>query len=157
MDMWSVGCILAEMLSNRPMFPGKNYLDQIQKIQEILGTPGPDETSFIHNQRARSFLTGLPKRPRVAWSRLFPRAVTTGALELLDKLLAFDPSKRITVEEALAHDYMKTYYEPNDEPVYENPFTFDMEFDDLPTQQLKELVYKEAVNFKKANLTETHF
>lgn len=157
MDMWSVGCILAEMLSNRPMFPGKNYLDQIQKIQEILGTPGPEETSFIHNQRARSFLTGLPKRQRVAWSRLFPRAVSTGALELLDRLLSFDPSRRITVEEALAHSYMVTWYDPKDEPVYPTPFTFDMEFDDLPTQQLKELVFKEAVDFKKANLTETHF
>ena len=155
MDMWSVGCILAEMMSNRPLFPGKNYLDQIQKIQEILGTPSPEETSFIHNQRARSFLTGLPKRTRVAWSRLFPGHA--GATELLDRLLTFDPSARITVEEALAHKYMTTYYEPKDEPVYEKPFTFDMEFDDLPTLELKTLVFKEALQFKKSQITETHF
>ena len=154
--MWSVGCILAEMLSNRPMFPGSNYLDQISKIQEILGTPSPEETSFIHNQKAKSFLSTLPKRKRVAWTKLFPRAANTGALELLDGLLVFDPSKRNTVEAALEHKYMSPYYDPSDEPVAERPFTFDMEFDDLPTHQLKDLVYKEAVDFKTANLTETH-
>ena len=46
------------------------------------------------------------------------------------------------MEDALAHPYMAAYYDPSDEPVAEKPFTFDMEFDDLPTQQLTEMVYK---------------
>ena len=49
---------------------------------------------------------------------------------------------RITVEEALAHTYMEAYYDPTDEPISDKPFTFDMEFDDLPTQQLKKMVHK---------------
>jgi mitogen-activated protein kinase 1/3 len=73
MDMWSVGCILAEMISNRPIFPGRNYLDQISKIQEVLGTPSPEETAFIRNAKARSFLASLPERPKVAWHNLYPR------------------------------------------------------------------------------------
>ena len=79
------------------------------------------------------------------------------ALDLLNGLLTFDPSTRITVEEALAHKYMPPYYEPKDEPVYEKPFTFYMEFDDLPTLELKTLVFKEALHFKKEQITETHF
>ena len=95
MDMWSIGCIVAEMLSNRPLFPGKNYLDQIQKIQEVLGTPSKDETSFILNPKARAFLESLPNQPRKPWARMYPRAEgTPGAYDLLDKLLAFDPRKR---------------------------------------------------------------
>ena len=95
MDMWSIGCIVAEMLSNRPIFPGKNYLDQIQKIQEVLGTPSQDETSFILNPKARAFLESLPNQPRKPWARMYPRAEgTPGAFDLLDKLLAFDPRKR---------------------------------------------------------------
>ena len=47
MDVWSVGCILAEMLNNKPLFPGENYQDQILKIQEILGTPSAEEINFI--------------------------------------------------------------------------------------------------------------
>ena len=95
MDMWSIGCIVAEMLSNRPIFPGKNYLDQIQKIQEVLGTPTQDETSFILNPKARAFLESLPNQQRKPWARMYPRAEgTPGAFDLLDKLLAFDPRKR---------------------------------------------------------------
>ena len=61
----------------------------------------------------------------------------------------------IPVEEALAHKYLSAYYDPSDEPVAEKPFTFEMEFDELPTRQLKEMIYREAVDFKIALLTET--
>ncbi len=156
MDMWSVGCILVEMLSNRPIFPGKNYLDQISKIQEVLGSPAIEDLAFIRNPKARAFLTGLPQRPRVAWDKLYPRAAgETQLLDIIDRLLTFDPTKRITVEEGLAHPYLKDYYDPSDEPVAERPFTFDMELDDLPTKQLRNMVFKEAVAFKRQQLTET--
>jgi hypothetical protein len=64
---------------------------------------------------------------------VFLQADTAG-LDLLGRLLAFDPSKRIAVEEALAHKYLTAYYDPSDEPVAEKPFTFEMEFDELPTR-----------------------
>jgi len=63
-------------------------------------------------------------------------------LDLLNRLLAFDPSNRIDVEDSLAHSYLTSYYEPSDEPVAEKPFTFEMEFDELPTRQLKEMIYR---------------
>ena len=75
---------------------------------------------------------------------------------LLDRLLCFNPDKRITVDEALAHPYMKPYYDPTDEPVSQQPFTLDMEFDNLPTKELKGMVFQEAVNFKRKLLKETH-
>ena len=56
MDIWSVGCIVAEMFCNKPLFPGKNYLDQISKIQEVLGTPTEEDTNFIRNVKAKAFL-----------------------------------------------------------------------------------------------------
>ena len=154
MDIWSVGCILAEMFCNKPLFPGKNYLDQISKIQEVLGTPTEEETDFIKNVKAKAFLNSLPERPKVAWPKLFPKADEKG-LDLLDRLLAFDPSRRIDVEKSLAHGYLSSYYDPADEPIAEKPFTFEMEFDELPTLQLREMVYKEAVHFKMTKLTET--
>eukprot|EP00058_Branchiostoma_floridae_P005212 XP_002590700.1 hypothetical protein BRAFLDRAFT_60037 [Branchiostoma floridae] len=88
-DIWSVGCILAEMLNNRPIFPGKHYLDQ---ISHILGV-------------------------------------------------------RITVEEALAHEYLSQYYDPDDEPVASEPFKFDTELDDLPKEKLKEMIWEETKFF----------
>ena len=83
--------------------------------------------------------------------------ISDHAKDLVRQMLTLSSEERITVEEALAHKYMTTYYEPKDEPVYEKPFTFDMEFDDLPTLELKTLVFKEALHFKKEQITETHF
>lgn len=63
-------------------------------------------------------------------------------------MLTFNPNKRITVEEALAHPYLEQYYDPTDEPVAEEPFTFDMELDDLPKERLKELIFQETARFQ---------
>lgn len=155
MDMWGVGCCLAEMVCNRPTFPGKNYLDQIHKITDILGTPTKQDSEFIVNPKARDFLWSLPKRSKMPWEKLLPRASTAELIDLLDKLLTFDPNKRINVEDALAHPYLKAYYDPTDEPVNQRPFTFDMEFDNLPTKQLRNMIFAEAVRFKRRMLKET--
>uniref|UniRef100_A0A4W6FMF1 Mitogen-activated protein kinase n=1 Tax=Lates calcarifer TaxID=8187 RepID=A0A4W6FMF1_LATCA len=113
-DIWSVGCILAEMLSNRPIFPGKHYLDQLNHILGILGSPSQEDLNCIINIKARNYLLSLPLRCKVPWNRLFPNA-DPKALDLLDKMLTFNPHKRIEVEEALAHPYLEQYYDPTDE------------------------------------------
>ena len=56
-------------------------------------------------------------------------------------MLTFNPNKRITVEAALAHPYLEQYYDPADEPIAERPFTFQQEFDDLPREELKEMIF----------------
>ncbi|XP_070068728.1 mitogen-activated protein kinase ERK-A isoform X5 [Drosophila takahashii] len=113
-DIWSVGCILAEMLSNRPIFPGKHYLDQLNHILGVLGSPSRDDLECIINEKARNYLESLPFKPNVPWLRLFPNADAL-ALDLLGKMLTFNPHKRIPVEEALAHPYLEQYYDPGDE------------------------------------------
>ncbi|MGH0179870.1 UNVERIFIED_CONTAM: hypothetical protein FKN15_013985 [Acipenser sinensis] len=146
-DIWSVGCILAEMLSNRPIFPGKHYLDQLNHILGILGSPSQEDLNCIINIKARNYLLSLPLRSKVPWNRLFPNA-DPKALDLLDKMLTFNPHKRIEVEEALAHPYLEQYYDPTDEPVAEAPFKFDMELDDLPKEKLKEMIFEETARFQ---------
>uniref|UniRef100_A0A8B9MNT1 mitogen-activated protein kinase n=1 Tax=Accipiter nisus TaxID=211598 RepID=A0A8B9MNT1_9AVES len=146
-DIWSVGCILAEMLSNRPIFPGKHYLDQLNHILGILGSPSQEDLNCIINLKARNYLLSLPHKNKVPWNRLFPNA-DPKALDLLDKMLTFNPHKRIEVEQALAHPYLEQYYDPSDEPVAEAPFKFDMELDDLPKEKLKELIFEETARFQ---------
>ncbi|KAM4531926.1 mitogen-activated protein kinase 3 [Odontesthes bonariensis] len=147
-DIWSVGCILAEMLSNKPIFPGKHYLDQLNHILGVLGSPSQEDLNCIINMKARNYLQSLPEKPRVPWEKLFHKA-DPKALDLLGLMLTFNPLKRITVEDALAHPYLEQYYDPSDEPVAEEPFTFSMELDDLPKDRLKELIFNETARFQE--------
>jgi len=147
-DIWSVGCILAEMLSNRPLFPGKHYLDQLNLILAVVGSPTQEDLNCIINEKARSYLMSLPQKTKQAWNRLYPQA-DPKALDLLDKMLTFNPHNRITVEQALAHPYLEQYYDPADEPLCEEPFTFEMELDDLPKEKLKELIFHETEEFHR--------
>uniref|UniRef100_A0A3Q3A815 Mitogen-activated protein kinase n=1 Tax=Kryptolebias marmoratus TaxID=37003 RepID=A0A3Q3A815_KRYMA len=147
-DIWSVGCILAEMLSNKPIFPGKHYLDQLNHILGILGSPSQEDLNCIINAKARNYLQSLPERPRIPWEKLYTKS-DRKALDLLHSMLTFNPNKRITVEDALAHPYLEQYYDPTDEPVAEEPFTFSMELDDLPKEKLKEMIFNETVKFQE--------
>lgn len=69
-----MGCILAEMLNNKPLFPGKHYLDQLNHILNIIGSPSDDDLNCIQNERARGYLVNLPKKPKIPFDRIFPNA-----------------------------------------------------------------------------------
>ena len=134
------------MLSNRPIFPGKHYLDQLNHILGILGSPSNEDLNCIINEKARSYLQSLPFKPKIPWTRLYPNAHPQ-ALDLLEKMLTFNPHRRIKVEQALEHPYFEQYYDPTDEPTAQEPFRYDMEFDDLPKETLKQLIWEETGNF----------
>ena len=148
-DVWSVGCILAEMLSGRPLFPGKDYHHQLTLILDILGTPCMDDFHAIKSRRARNYVCSLPFRKQASFRQLFPKA-SAKALDLLARLLAFNPLKRITVEEALAHPYVAVYHDPADEPacppIPHDLFRFDAQRATPTKEELKELTYEEVTS-----------
>ncbi|KIL59441.1 hypothetical protein M378DRAFT_1003994 [Amanita muscaria Koide BX008] len=155
-DVWSVGCILAEMLSGKPLFPGRDYHHQLTLILDVLGTPTLDEFYAITTRRSRDYIRALPFRKRRPFAQLFPNASSL-AVDFLTKTLSFDPKKRLTVEQALAHPYLESYHDPDDEPVAPplDPsfFEFDLHKDDISREQLKELLYDEIMSFKAAPIT----
>jgi len=155
-DVWSVGCILAEMLSGKPLFPGRDYHHQLTLILDVLGTPTLDEFYAISTRRSRDYIRALPFRKRRPFAMIFPKANPL-AVDFLTKTLTFDPKKRITVEEALAHPYLEAYHDPDDEPVAPplDPefFEFDLHKDDISREQLKELLYEEIMTFHPQPIT----
>ncbi|RCH79383.1 Mitogen-activated protein kinase, partial [Rhizopus stolonifer] len=118
-DMWSVGCIFAEMLGGRPLFKGRDYVDQLNQILGILGTPDEETLVRVGSDRAQVYIRSLPRMPKIPFENLYPRA-NPMAIDLLNKLLEFDPSKRITVEEALAHPYLSAYHDEDDEAIVDS-------------------------------------
>lgn len=147
-DLWSVGCIFAEMLSGRPLFPGRDYHHQLSLILEVLGTPSLDDFYAINSARSRDYIRSLPFCKRKNFATLFPNADPL-AIDLLERLLEFSPRKRITVEEALAHPYLEPYHDPNDEPDAEplDPSFFDADSAKAPLsrEELKRLIYEEIM------------
>jgi len=125
-DIWSVGCILGELLGRRPMFPGKDYIDQLKLIIQKLGSPPESDLGFITSARARDYILRLPRAAPVNWAEVFPGA-NPQALDLLDKMLQFDPRRRITVEEALAHPYLEQLHDLAHEPSAPGIFHFDFD------------------------------
>ena len=113
-DVWSVGCIMAEMIGRTPIFPGKDYFHQLNLILSVLGTPHPDDYEAIGSTRAREYIRGLPYMRSVPLIELYPHANPLG-LDLLEKMLTFNPSRRYTVEQCLRHPYLALYHDPDDE------------------------------------------
>lgn len=112
-DIWSVGCILGEMLTSNPLFKGKDSLDQIKKILSVIGTPSIDDLSWIPKSTpARVFVerccqsasNGDAFQKFLRWPGANPLAT-----ELLSMMLNFDPSKRITVDQTLMHRYLECF------------------------------------------------
>ncbi len=127
---------------------GKHYIDQLNLILNVVGSPDEHDLASIINEKARNYIASLKSRAKQPFSRLYPEA-DTNALDLLDRLLTFDPNKRIDVSDALAHSYLKQYYEPNDEPIATHPFTVEMEMDDYPIPKLKQLIWNETKLIKE--------
>lgn len=188
-DVWSVGCILAELLQRKPLFAGKDYIDQLKLIIKLLGSPSDADLSFISSVKARAYIKALPSAvvgkhlqdcdiflfdirvtlasavgsllrhtatlmsfihegerilmhlvckssflallpshksrseslrgvwcvQRPSFRSIFPDA-STKAVDLLEQMLQFDPRKRITVEEALKHEWLAGLHDEAVEP-----------------------------------------
>ena len=145
-DIWSIGCIFAELLGRQPLFPGDHYLDQIQKIISILGTPKGDDLNYIKKEEAKEFLKKLAKRTKQTWSSLFPNSNPV-ALDLLGKMLMFNPKKRYTVEQCLAHPYFEGLHNPEEEPITTRPFDWSFDDVELTKENLQNMVYEESLFF----------
>lgn len=110
-DVWAVGCILAELLTGRPLFPGRDYHSQLELILDVIGTPSLEEFYAITSRRSRDYIRALPIRKRRPFAALFPKA-SPEAVDFLSKTLTFDPKKRISVDRALEHPYLAAYVSP---------------------------------------------
>uniref|UniRef100_A0A8C7LWS8 mitogen-activated protein kinase n=1 Tax=Oncorhynchus mykiss TaxID=8022 RepID=A0A8C7LWS8_ONCMY len=138
-DIWSVGCIMAELLTGRTLFPGTDHIDQLKLIMMLVGTPEPELLMKISSSSVSFFVNMDP----VGMDDVFLLV----AVDLLEKMLVLDTDKRITAAEALAHPYFSQYHDPDDEPEAD-PYDQSFESRDLDIEEWKRLTFEAVCDFE---------
>ncbi|XP_041427160.1 mitogen-activated protein kinase 8-like isoform X2 [Xenopus laevis] len=158
-DIWSVGCILGEMIKGGVLFPGTDHIDQWNKVIEQLGTPCPEFMKKLQ-PTVRTYVENRPKYAGYSFEKLFPDVLfpadsehnklkASQARDLLSKMLVIDASKRISVDEALQHPYINVWYDPL-EAEAPPPKIPDKQLDEREhtIEEWKELIYKEVLDWE---------
>ena len=126
-DVWSIGCVIAELVLNRAIFPGKSAKEQLYEIIKILGTPSKEE---INEMNPKVHITKLPNIPHKLWKDVFKdKTDDLLFIDLVDKLLVYEPEKRLTPYQALNHPFFeemkkKDFKLPNGNSVPKHIFQF---------------------------------
>ncbi|XP_056603662.1 mitogen-activated protein kinase 12b isoform X3 [Triplophysa dalaica] len=152
-DIWSVGCIMAEMLLGRPLFKGNDHLDQLREIMKITGTPAQDFIMKLQSQDAKNYIRGLPKVPKKDLNTIFFKASSEemfcvlSAVGALDRMLVLDPEKRVSAAEALELPLFTEFREPEEE-TEALPYDHSMDNMELPLDQWKRHTFTEILSFQ---------
>lgn len=185
-DVWSVGCIFAELLGmmkesaptyleRRPLFPGKSCFplspdkhvkeersgfpfsknDQLAVIFQIIGSPAEDEKSFVTDTKASEYLNAFPSSERVNLATVYPGAGEE-AIDLLHKILVFNPYFRLSIEDCLDHSFFKKSRKPEKEHIASDSIEFDWEKEHLDRPKLRAHFLEEMNYYKILKLQKLH-
>ena len=170
-DVWSVGCIMAELMTGKTLFPGTDHIDQLHKIMTVCGTPDQEFMAKITSEDARNYLKTVPVMKRKSLKDVLASKMQSAsdshhhhhhsssptsssssssavqlnpdAIDLLTKMLELDADRRPTATQALAHPYLSQYADPSDEPVSESLFDDSFEDKDMDVKEWKRLIWEE--------------
>ncbi|KAG7259324.1 hypothetical protein CRUP_006593 [Coryphaenoides rupestris] len=145
-DIWSVGCIMAEMLQGKPLFKGSDHLDQLSEIMKITGTPTQEFISKLESQDAKSYIKALPKVEKKDLKDVLSTANLL-AVSLLERMLLLDPESRATAGEALELPYFADLGEAEDETLAQ-PYDHTLDNAELTLDQWKRHTFTEILTFK---------
>jgi len=143
-DVWSVGCILSELLTRKTLFPGKSTFEQIDIIIDVLGTPDEQFLKAIPSEESTLYIRNQQERTRAPLSTVI-NTTDELAIDLLEKIFVWDPTKRITVTNALNHPFLRHLHDPEDEPVASTKFSFEYESDQLTKEDFLAAIYQETL------------
>uniref|UniRef100_A0A7S0BBG2 Mitogen-activated protein kinase n=1 Tax=Pyrodinium bahamense TaxID=73915 RepID=A0A7S0BBG2_9DINO len=147
-DVWSIGCIFAEMHTCQPVFPGSNTQDQLDLVIGFLGSPKGDEITKIPHEKCQRWIMSLPTMAPRPLGEAF-KDMTQEAQDLLMRMLRWDPDKRATVTDCLQDPYLDKLHCPEDEPSREPLNTSEFEFErrKVTSLVLREELFREALYF----------
>eukprot|EP00951_Prasinocladus_malaysianus_P021916 scaffold182242_cov48-Prasinocladus_malaysianus.AAC.1 len=143
------GCILGELLSGKPIFPGTSTMNQLDRIMEVTGRPSQEDIDAIKSPFAATMLDNLSVAQPRKLHEMFPNA-SADAADLLKRLLHFNPKKRISAEDALRHPYVAQFHNTADEPSCSRRVTIPIDDNTkYSISEYREKLYSEIVKRKK--------
>ncbi|KAG2222520.1 hypothetical protein INT45_012834, partial [Circinella minor] len=155
-DVWSVGCIFAEILGRRVLFKGRDYVDQLHKILGILGLPesiafwDPSESVATHLQQLCTVGGQPPPRYPLDFHTLFPNCPDQG-INILKQFLQLDPHNRITVVNAMSHPFLLPFSDPVEEALQpDNVCDFSFEQENNDDSYLRNQIINEITSFRRS-------
>ncbi|KAJ7369911.1 Mitogen-activated protein kinase 6 [Desmophyllum pertusum] len=145
-DMWAAGCVFAEMLLGKPLFEGRHEIDQMELILNSVCLTEEEWTQLKPQIPEKTALGKAQSQGSPLGSKFLH--IDIQALDLLVKMLRFNPDRRITAEEALAHPYLHQYSFPSDEPICVEPLHIEDEVGDFKEDTLKSWILEECFSFE---------
>ena len=145
-DVWSVGCTFAELLSKKFLFPGDNYIAQIKLIIDVLGTQDDKDLNFISNSSAKNFVMQFKNIPKKDFNKIL-KGANPNAVDLVEKMLVFNPEKRYSIEQCLNHPYLKAMREGMEDPVFHGKINLDFDDKNITLSELFVYLVKEISSF----------
>ncbi|CAF3730607.1 unnamed protein product [Rotaria sordida] len=156
-DIWSVGCIMAELILLKPLFPGETTYNQLNKIFDIIGTPDSKTLQETCTPEVSAYMSRLELKPKKNFNELFGyqidpstgktiSGVSAQGVDLLDRLLSFDPRQRPTAEQALDHPFLECCHDPNDEPTIE-PLIDEYQNAEYTEEEWKSIIWQMVEGF----------
>jgi serine/threonine protein kinase len=148
-DIWSMGCVLAELLLGQPLFPGDSGVDQLVEIIKVLGTPAKEQIVSMNQNYTNYKFPEIKPHP---WPKVFKsRPVPPEAIDLISKVLQYTPSMRLKPWEVCAHPFFDELRDPNARlPPSGKPlpalFNFNLEEQASAKGYLKQLIPPFAMN-----------
>uniref|UniRef100_A0A8C9G7V6 Mitogen-activated protein kinase n=1 Tax=Piliocolobus tephrosceles TaxID=591936 RepID=A0A8C9G7V6_9PRIM len=121
-DMWSLGCIMAELFLGKPIFRGNSTINQLEKIFEIIGKPNKKDIDDIESPFAKTIISSFINKKKKNFVHIFHKA-SKDSIDLLEMLLQFNPKKRINADDALRHKYVEIFHSIIEEPICTNIIT----------------------------------
>jgi mitogen-activated protein kinase 15 len=148
-DMWSVGCIIGELILEKPIFPGNSTINQLERIVAVVGRPSPQDLAATNSNFAEAMLDSVGRIVPKTFQDLCPKA-SPEAIDLMMSLMKFNPNERMSAEQALNHPYVAGFHNPRDEPSAPGPITISLPDDTRYTvSEYREKLYAEIAASKK--------
>lgn len=141
-DVWSIGCIFAELLGRHRLFDGRDYMELLERIISVIGTP--IDNYFIENTTAAKIMKSLPRKEKTEWKKVYPDANPL-ALDLLDKMIVSNPDRRWSAMECMEHPYLSSIHSTEDLSLASSPFEWTDDFTECDIISVKQMIFQEFV------------